>query len=122
MLRKKFYLMANKYLEQAIGKWEGDEQDLAQVHNALGFSYFSEDKYEKAVAQYQKAVALQPAYVTAWNNLGDAFERQKDWPKALRAYDQVLQYEPDNRIALQRRQTVADRVSRLTGLTNPSDS
>jgi hypothetical protein len=32
MLRKKFYVLANKYLEQAIKKWDGDEQDLAQVN------------------------------------------------------------------------------------------
>jgi hypothetical protein len=31
MLRKKFYPLAAKYLEQAIEKWEGDVQDLAQV-------------------------------------------------------------------------------------------
>lgn len=31
MLRKKFYVLANKYLDQAIKKWDGDEADLAQV-------------------------------------------------------------------------------------------
>lgn len=31
MLRKKFFYMANKYLEQAIAKWDADEQELAQV-------------------------------------------------------------------------------------------
>lgn len=31
MLRKKYYVLANKYLEQAIKKWDGDEADLAQV-------------------------------------------------------------------------------------------
>jgi len=35
MLRKKFYSLANKYLLQAIAKWEGDEQELAQVRGAL---------------------------------------------------------------------------------------
>ena len=31
MLRKKYFVLANKYLEQAISKWEGEEQELAQV-------------------------------------------------------------------------------------------
>lgn len=31
MLRKKYYQLANKYLDQAIKKWDGSEQDLAQV-------------------------------------------------------------------------------------------
>lgn len=31
MLRRKFYPAATKYLLEAIEKWDGDEQDLAQV-------------------------------------------------------------------------------------------
>lgn len=32
MLRRKFYPAATKYLQQAISKWDGDDQDLAQVY------------------------------------------------------------------------------------------
>lgn len=31
MLRRKFYPAATKYFLQAIEKWDGDDQDLAQV-------------------------------------------------------------------------------------------
>lgn len=31
MLRRKFYPASTKYLLQAIEKWDGDDQDLAQV-------------------------------------------------------------------------------------------
>lgn len=31
MLRRKIYPAAIKYLVQAIEKWDGDDQDLAQV-------------------------------------------------------------------------------------------
>lgn len=34
---------------------------------------------DMAVKEYEKAVELQPGYVTAWNNLGDAYEKQKNW-------------------------------------------
>lgn len=50
-----------------------------QVHNALGFCYFSMEKVDLAIQEYKKAVELQQGYVTAWNNLGDAYERSKDW-------------------------------------------
>lgn len=121
MLRKKFYVMANRYLEQAIGKWDGDEQDLAQVHNALGFSYFSEGSTDKAVKQYQKAVKLQPAYVTAWNNLGDALEKLQDWSGALKAYETVLTFDPQNRVATSRQQGLQERVNRLKGIPSKSE-
>lgn len=35
MLRRKFYSAAIKYLLQAIEKWDGDDQDLAQVYNYI---------------------------------------------------------------------------------------
>jgi len=41
MLRKKYYVLANKYLEQAIKKWDGDEADLAQVCYGL-FAFCSQ--------------------------------------------------------------------------------
>ena len=34
---------------------------------------------DMAITEYEKAVQLQKGYVTAWNNLGDAYERAKMW-------------------------------------------
>jgi len=110
MLRKKFYMMANRYLEQSIQKWEGEEADLAQVHNALGFSYFSEKKLDKAIDEYRKALELQPAYVTAWTNLGEALERKKDWLESLKTYEQALVYDPKNRVAKSRIESLRERA------------
>ncbi|KAI3886454.1 hypothetical protein MKX03_036741 [Papaver bracteatum] len=56
MLRRKFYPAAIKYLQQAISKWDGDDQDLAQVHNALGVSYIRDEKLEKGINQFETAV------------------------------------------------------------------
>ncbi|XP_024365879.1 tetratricopeptide repeat domain-containing protein PYG7, chloroplastic isoform X2 [Physcomitrium patens] len=116
MLRKKYYVLANKYLEQAIKKWDGDEADLAQVYNALGFSYFSDDKLDASISQYEKAVTLQPGYVTAWNNLGNAYEVKKDFQKALKAYEEALQFDPSNKIAQRQRDAMKERVTRFRGI------
>lgn len=43
MLRRKFYPAATKYLLQAIEKWDGDDQDLAQVMKEL--YYMNMDSY-----------------------------------------------------------------------------
>ena len=72
MLRKKVYTQAVRNLKLAAEMWEGDQEDLAQIHNALGFGYLETDKLDASVAEFKKAVELQPGYVTAWNNLGDA--------------------------------------------------
>nr|AJA71645.1 Tetratricopeptide repeat domain containing protein [Triticum aestivum] len=66
------------------------ELDLSakDLQNALGVSYKRENKLDKAIKQFEKAVELQPGYVTAWNNLGDAYEQQKDLASALRAFEE----------------------------------
>ncbi|KAK6132407.1 hypothetical protein DH2020_033846 [Rehmannia glutinosa] len=116
MLRRKFYPAATKYLLQAIDKWDGDDQDLAQVYNALGVSYIRDGKVEKGIAQFENAVKLQPGYVTAWNNLGDAYEKTKDIKSALRAFEEVLLFDPNNKIARPRRDALKEKVDMYKGV------
>lgn len=116
MLRKKFFVLAAKYLEQAIEKWDGDPQDLAQVHNALGFSLVSDGKIDKGIAEYEKAVKLQPGYVVAWNNLGSAYQKKKNLPKALKAYEQALFFDPNNNVAREYQDALKKRLDRLAGV------
>ncbi|KAM1184269.1 hypothetical protein ACFX15_013257 [Malus domestica] len=110
MLRRKIYPAAIKYLVQAIEKWDGDDQDLAQVYNALGVSYVREGKLAKGITQFETAVKLQPGYVTAWNNLGDAYEKRKDFKAALNAFEEVLLFDPNNKVAIPRRETLMQQV------------
>lgn len=69
------------------------------------------EKNELAVEHYRKAVDLQPGYVTAWNNLGDAYERKSKWDDALKAYEEALSYAPSNKVAKDRSDTVRTRLS-----------
>ncbi|KAI4388803.1 hypothetical protein MLD38_001100 [Melastoma candidum] len=117
MLRRKFYPAATKYLMQAVEKWDGDDQDLAQVYNALGVSYVRDGKLEKGITQFETAVKLQPGYVTAWNNLGDAHERKKDLKSALKAFEEVLLFDPNNKVARPRRDALRDRVTMYKGVS-----
>ena len=68
------------------------------MHNALGYAYAQMERPDAAIAEYKAAVQLQPGYVTAWNNLGDAQEKQKRYKDALDAYSQALAYAPDNKV------------------------
>ncbi|WCJ44117.1 Tetratricopeptide repeat domain-containing protein PYG7 chloroplastic [Euphorbia peplus] len=116
MLRRKFYPAATKYLLQAIEKWDGDDQDLAQVYNALGVSYTRDGKLDKGIKQFETAVKVQPGYVTAWNNLGDAYEKKKDLKAALKAFEEVLLFDPNNKVARPRRDALRDRVEMYKGI------
>ena len=99
-------------MESALNLWDGEETELAQVHNALGYAYFQLDKTELAIEQYKQAVDLQPGYVTAWNNFGDALEKGRDLKGALQAYEEALTYSPDNQVAAQRAATLRTKLGR----------
>lgn len=114
LTRKKLFTQATKNLEKAKKLWDGEESELAQVHNALGFCYFSMERSELAVGEYKRAVDLQPGYVTAWNNLGDAYEKLKQWRDALNAYQEVLSYAPGNEVALQRSSMCRSKLDRIS--------
>uniref|UniRef100_A0A5B6YTR2 Uncharacterized protein n=1 Tax=Davidia involucrata TaxID=16924 RepID=A0A5B6YTR2_DAVIN len=116
MLRRKFYPAATKYLLQAIEKWDGDDQDLAQVYNALGVSYVRDGKLDKGIAQFESAVKIQPGYVTAWNNLGDAYEKKKDLKSALKAFEEALLFDPNNNVARPRRDMLKEKVQMYKGV------
>lgn len=117
MLRRKFYPAATKFLLQAIEKWDGESQDLAQVYNALGVSYVRDGKLDKGIAQFETAVKLQPGYVTAWNNLGDAYDSKKEFGSALKAFEEVLLFDPNNKIARPRRDALKELVGMSEGVT-----
>ncbi|KAI0530554.1 hypothetical protein KFK09_000098 [Dendrobium nobile] len=121
MLRRKFYPAATKYLQQAIEKWDRDDQDLAQVYNALGVSYVRDNKLDKGIAQFEAAVKLQPGYVTAWNNMGDAYEKKKNLKMALKAFEEVLLFDPNNKIARPRRDALRERVELYKGVPIKSE-
>nr|GME18154.1 tetratricopeptide repeat domain-containing protein PYG7, chloroplastic-like isoform X2 [Ipomoea batatas] len=92
-----------------------------QVYNALGVSYVREDKIDKGIAQlFETAVCklkLQPGYVTAWNNLGDAYEKNKDMKNALKAFEEVLLFDPNNKVARPRRDALKDQVTMYKGVS-----
>lgn len=87
-----------------------------QVYNALGVSYVLDGKLDKGITQFETAVKLQPGYVTAWNNLGDAYEKKKEFKSALKAFEEVLLFDPNNKVARPRRDALKEKVEMLRGV------
>lgn len=90
---------------------------IGQVYNALGVSYVRDGKLDKGIAQFETAVKLQPGYVTAWNNLGDAYEQKKDLKSALKAFEEALLFDPNNKVARPRRDVLKDKVQMYRGVS-----
>lgn len=114
LARKRLFTQALKNYSKAVKLWDGEESELAQVYNAMGYCYLNMDKIAEATEQYQEAVRLQPGYVTGWNNLGDILERQGKYRDALKAYEEVLEMEPTEETAKTRAEQLKLRVNRIS--------
>lgn len=69
--------------------------DLAVAHNSLGTRYVVLREYDKALTEFQKAVALQPTYRLPVDNITVTLCMQHEYAEAERSARQALQIEPE---------------------------
>jgi tetratricopeptide (TPR) repeat protein len=106
-LSKKLYVKAISEFEKSI---KSGGEDMAEVHNAIGYAYFAQQQFDLAIRKYKEAIAIQPEYVIAINNLGHVYEKKKLIPQALEAYQQALAIAPDNETAKRRADSLKKRI------------
>lgn len=107
---KKLFVQAISLFQKALKGLDAEEENLAPVHNALGFAYSAQEQYDIAIREYKAALKENPAYVTALNNLGHVYERKKLTAQALETYEEALKYEPNNVIAKRRAESLRKRL------------
>ena len=57
-------------------------------------------QYEKAINDYNKAIDLNPDYVSAYNNRGTAYFSLGEFEKAIEEYDKAIELDPNNSYAI----------------------
>lgn len=107
---KKMFSQAILLFQKALKGSDADEENLAPVHNALGYAYFAQEQYDIAIREYKEAIKQSPEYVTAFNNLGHVYERKKLTAQALQAYEEALKYDPNNTTAKRRAESLRKRL------------
>jgi TolB-like protein/Tfp pilus assembly protein PilF len=71
--------------------------NLAQVHVALGqFYYHGYRQYEQALAEFERALQLQPNSSTALEYSGYVHRRQGQWDRCLDEFKRALEGDPRN--------------------------
>ena len=94
---------------EAFRDLASDEPDLAEPHNNLAVLYAAQGRYDEARKSLEKAVAIQPGYGTARENLGDIYARLAHL-EYMRAYE----IDGTNTRALDKANTVVDLFERIS--------
>jgi tetratricopeptide (TPR) repeat protein len=69
--------------------------DIAPVRFVSGYVNEQQGQYEKAAADYLRAIELEPTYGDAWRRLGKVYENSNQPALALNAYQKAIQAEPN---------------------------
>jgi tetratricopeptide (TPR) repeat protein len=70
--------------------------DLAQLYYNRGVEYAVKGECDRAIADYNQAIRLDPKYVLAYNKRGDCFTRQGSNFRALEDYAKAIELDPTN--------------------------
>lgn len=71
-------------------------KNIELPYNNRGMYYKEKGKIDKALADYNKALEIEPKYALAYNNRGNIYFAKSDLDKALNDYNKVIELSPNN--------------------------
>jgi len=93
------------------GKEEAEgAEDNAYAHYKRGDAYDDIQEYEKAIAEYNKAIEINPNYASAYYNRGCANAEMGQYSEAVADYDRALELRPNHFLAYYNRGLVYSRI------------
>ena len=73
-----------------------DARSDAKSQVEFGINVAQRGLWREAIYRWEKAVALDPTYAAAFNDLAIAYEHEGQLEKARKAYEKALEIEPNN--------------------------
>lgn len=74
------------------GKFTGN--DLAAAFLNRGNAYLNMKDYDRAIADYDQSLRLNPKYIKSFGNRGLAYANKKDYDRAIANYNEVIRLDP----------------------------
>jgi tetratricopeptide (TPR) repeat protein len=91
-------LMVHRKYAAALDAYEREPQKSAVLWNKIGVAYHHMFALDQARKYYQMALAMNPKYPDALNNLAAVYHGQHEYKQAERTYKQALKYAPSSAI------------------------
>ena len=91
-------LMVHRSYAAALEAYQRDPEKSAVLWNKIGVAYHHMFALDQARKYYQMALAMNPKYPDALNNLAAVYHGQHDYKQAERTYKQALKYAPSSAI------------------------
>ncbi|MFQ6058738.1 MAG: tetratricopeptide repeat protein [Anaerolineae bacterium] len=82
--------------------------DQSIVHYKRGFAYLARGDYDRAIADYDQAIQLEPDLAIAYSNRGVAYIAKGDYDRAIANFDQAVKLDPEYAVAYYNRGVAYD--------------
>ncbi len=92
--RRQEYEKAIEIAERIIQDPFQDIFRKSAAFNLLGIVLDDQGKHDEAIAQYQKAIKLDPKNALAYNNWGSVLDEQKKYDEAIVQYQKAIELNP----------------------------
>jgi tetratricopeptide (TPR) repeat protein len=80
----------------AVIRWARETpRDAAAAFYNRGMAYRSQGKLDRAIADYDEALKLKPAFADAWNERGVAHRQKGENMRAVADFDEAIRLKPD---------------------------
>src|SRR5882724_12214360 len=83
---------ALEYSEELVTKFPGDER----AHFLLGTAYFGRQDYDRAIAELQKSISINPTFSGAYNLLGYGYRQVEKYDDAEQAFKKYIELIPND--------------------------
>jgi tetratricopeptide (TPR) repeat protein len=80
---------------KAIACRGGKGRDVAWAHNNRGGAYANKGDFDRAIADYTRAIDLKPDYAVAYYNRGFSYRHKGDDDRAIADWSKALALKPD---------------------------
>jgi tetratricopeptide (TPR) repeat protein len=71
----------------------------AEDHYYAGIDFFGEGKLDQAIAEYERALALDPKFADALHGLAQAYHAKQDFDRAIEAAQRIVALDPGDILA-----------------------
>lgn len=92
-----------------------DAREDAKAQVEFGIKVAQKGLWREAIYRWERAIAIDPTYAAAYNNLAIAYEHEGMFDKARQAYEKAVELEPENAMIRQNHdlfKEINDRTNR----------